>query len=312
MILTVTMNPSIDMSYSIDHLRIDDVNRVSNVSKTAGGKGLNVSRVLHLLNAPLESTGIIGGHLGDLLEELLDKDDINHKFFRITPETRNCLAILHDNGKQTEILEAGPKIQSADAHDFLDFFNRLSRDVKIVTMSGSLLQGVAPNFYNQMVHIVHKNNGMAILDTSGASLQAAVTNDEKPDLIKPNEEELQNLVGKSFNAADPAEIKTILQEPIFDGIEWIVISLGAKGCVAKHNHKFYDVTIPKINVVNPVGSEDSTIAGLAYAINEEKSDAEILRYGMTTGMLNTMERKTGFINPTHLEEYLSKVQVEEF
>lgn len=312
MILTVTMNPSIDMSYSIDHLKIDDVNRVGNVIKTAGGKGLNVSRVLRLLNAPLESTGIIGGHLGNLLEDLLDQDGINHKFFRITPETRNCLAILHDNGNQTEILEKGPRIQAADAIHFLDFFSRLSRDAKIVTMSGSLLQGVTPNFYNKMIRIVHKNGGKAILDTSGESLRDSVTSDEKPDLIKPNETELQDLVGKGFKSTNLSEIKTIIREPIFDGIEWIVVSLGANGCVAKHNNRFYKVTIPKINVINPVGSGDSTIAGLTYAINREDKDDVILKYGMATGMLNAVEKKTGFINPSHMEEYLSKVQVEEF
>lgn len=311
MILTVTMNPSIDMSYYIDHLKINDVNRVKNVIKTAGGKGLNVSRVLQLLNAPLESTGIIGGHLGDLLEDLLDKDNINHKFFRITPETRNCLAILNDDGNQTEILEAGPKIQPADALHFLDFFNRLSRDAKLVAMSGSLLQGVDSDFYNKMIQIIHRNNAKAILDTSGESLKAAVSSDDKPDLIRPNEEELQNLVDKKFDSKDPYAIKQILQEPIFNGIEWIVVSLGAKGCVAKHNDKFYDVNIPKIKVVNPVGSGDSTIAGLAYAMNEGKSDIDMLKYGMATGMLNTMERKTGFINPDYLEEYVDKVQVEE-
>ena len=109
MILTVTMNPSIDVSYPLNQLNIDTVNRVTNVSKTAGGKGLNVSRVLSQLDASLTATGVIGGHFGDYLTEQLDKDDISHSFSKIAGETRSCIAILHE-GKQTEILESGPEV----------------------------------------------------------------------------------------------------------------------------------------------------------------------------------------------------------
>ena len=107
MILTVTMNPSIDISYPLDELKIDTVNRVVDVTKTAGGKGLNVTRVLSEFGDSVAATGLVGGKLGEFLVEHID-DKVTKRFFSIQGETRNYIAILHGDN-QTEILEKDPK-----------------------------------------------------------------------------------------------------------------------------------------------------------------------------------------------------------
>ena len=112
MILTVTMNPSIDTRYQLDKLIIDDVNRVT-PEKTAGGKGLNVSRVLLQLGDDVLATGLLGGHMGAYMAELMDADGVKNDFVPIAGETRICLNILHE-GNQTELLESGPQIAPAD------------------------------------------------------------------------------------------------------------------------------------------------------------------------------------------------------
>lgn len=99
MILTVTMNPSIDTRYQLDKLIIDDVNRVT-PEKTAGGKGLNVSRVLLQLGDDVLATGLLGGHMGAYMAELMDADGVKNDFVPIAGETRICLNILHE-GNQT-------------------------------------------------------------------------------------------------------------------------------------------------------------------------------------------------------------------
>lgn len=108
MILTVTMNPSVDTRYQLDELIIDDVNRVT-PEKTAGGKGLNVARVLGQLGDDVVATGLLGGHMGAYMAELMDANGINNDFVPIKGETRICLNILHA-GNQTELLESGPTI----------------------------------------------------------------------------------------------------------------------------------------------------------------------------------------------------------
>ncbi|MFD0898543.1 hexose kinase [Loigolactobacillus binensis] len=309
MILTVTMNPSIDVSYPLNHLKIDDVNRTTEVSKTAGGKGLNVSRVIQQLGTKILATGIIGGFFGQFIETKLSEDHIEHNFYKIDQESRECIAILHDGGNQTEILESGPVLSEEEKNAFLNHYNDLLAQSSLVTISGSLPSGVNPNFYALMVRLAHGKGKKVLLDTSGESLKTALLSQEKPDLIKPNEEELQQLIPIELNIHNPESLKAALSTPDLKDVEWICVSLGKAGAFVKHGSTFYSVSIPAINVVNPVGSGDATLAGLAVAIDSHQSDEVILKTAMTTGMLNTMERQTGFIDSDKFDEYFKKVLV---
>ena len=113
----------------MDELQIDTVNRVQNVSKTAGGKGLNVTRVLSQLNEQVVATGFLGGKIGDFIAEKLNHNQVKHSFFKIKGETRNCIAILH-NGNQTEILEQGPTITVDESTWFLKLLKDLIQKAK--------------------------------------------------------------------------------------------------------------------------------------------------------------------------------------
>ena len=121
MILTITLNPAVDISYKLDYFSLDTVNRVEDVSKTAGGKGLNVARVLHQLGEDVAASGFLGGSLGDFIRTQLAAIGIQDFFVPIDGETRNCIAIIHE-GKQTEILESGPVISASEAELFLEKF----------------------------------------------------------------------------------------------------------------------------------------------------------------------------------------------
>lgn len=151
MILTVTMNPSIDTRYQLDKLVIDDVNRVT-PEKTAGGKGLNVSRVLLQLGDDVLATGLLGGHMGAYMAELMDADGVKNDFVPIAGETRICLNILHE-GNQTELLESGPQIAPAELEAFTAKFTELAAKADVVTLSGSLPRGVDAGYYAELVKI---------------------------------------------------------------------------------------------------------------------------------------------------------------
>jgi len=133
MILTVTLNPSIDISYPLEELKLDTVNRVSEVSKTAGGKGLNVTRVLAESGETVGATGFVGGTNGQFIKTHLPRD-VQSFFYDILGDTRNCIAILHE-GNQTEILEAGPEIIRTEALGFLHHFKLLMPTADVVAIS---------------------------------------------------------------------------------------------------------------------------------------------------------------------------------
>lgn len=308
MILAVTMNPSVDISYHLHEFKLDGVNRVENVRKTAGGKGLNVARVITQMEEDVLATGVLGGTLGDYIVQELNKCDIPSDFLKIEKESRNCIAILHE-GMQTEILESGPTLTKEEGADFLGKFNNLLSKVSFVTISGSLPKGLAANFYQQMLTMSQKKGVPVLLDTSGESLRKALLHKEKPLAIKPNTEELSQLLGMEVDGRI-SNLKHALDHELFKGIEWIVVSMGEHGAFVRHGVDDYRVTIPKIDVVNPVGSGDATVAGLAVALNRNLPVEEVLKTAMTIGMLNTMEAGTGSINMTKFDQYYDLVIVE--
>lgn len=306
MIVTITMNPSLDISYSLASFRLDTVNRLDNVRKTAGGKGLNVTRVLKQLEHKVTASGLLGGYIGKGIKEELAEANISHQFTEISGNTRNCIAILHE-GKQTEILESGPVIQSEEISSFLAQLDKLIPTAEVVTVSGSLPRGVPQDFYVEVIKRCNELDKPVVLDCSGNALWEVLNCAHKPYLIKPNREELSELLETSLE--DEASIKQALTNNLFTEIPWVVISLGAQGAIAKYKNTFYRVKIPKIDVVNPVGSGDATVAGFAAAIAEGKEETVLLKRGNTLGMLNAQEAATGAVNLNNYQQLFDRIEV---
>ncbi|MEI5889149.1 tagatose-6-phosphate kinase [Bacillus cereus] len=308
MILSVTMNPSVDISYSIHELKLDVVNRVETVHKTAGGKGLNVARVIAQMEEVVLATGVLGGTIGEYIIQELNRGNIPNDFLKIKKESRNCIAILHE-GMQTEILESGPTLSKEEGATFLEKFECLLTTASLMTISGSLPKGLPNNFYYQMLELCNINGIPVIMDSSGESLENALVHKEKPFAIKPNAAELSQLLGINMGVGI-VDLKQALHHELFTGIEWIIVSMGGEGAFVKHGEDYYRVTIPKIEVVNPVGSGDATVAGLAVALHQNQTVETVLKTAMTTGMLNTMEAETGYINVNKFKQYFDLVNVE--
>lgn len=309
MILTITMNPSVDIAYQLETFQLDTVNRVRETHKTPGGKGLNVTRVLAQLDDSVVASGLLGGKIGEFIQVELDKVAIQHDFYPIAGDTRNCIAILHE-GQQTEILEQGPTISEAEGEGFLKHFETLVQEVSIVSISGSLPKGLVTNFYAKMITICQKHHKPVVLDCSGEALLSVLQSNHKPTVIKPNTEELSQLLQKEVTE-DVATLKEALSRDIFTNVDWIIVSLGAKGAFAKHGDTYYRVTIPKIEVVNPVGSGDSTVAGITSGLFHGESDIELLKKANCLGMLNAQEKQTGHVNLVNYEHLFNQIKVEE-
>lgn len=239
MILSVTMNPSVDISYPIHELKLDVVNRVEAVHKTAGGKGLNVARVIAQMEEGVLATGVLGGTIGEYIIQELNKVNISNDFLKIKKESRNCIAILHE-GMQTEILESGPTLSKEEGARFLEKFEFLLATASLVTISGSLPKGLPTNYYYQMLEICHKNGIPIIMDSSGESLKQAMVHKEKPFAIKPNTAELSQLLGIGVEAGI-IDLKKVLNYELFTGIEWIIVSMGSEGAFVKHGDDYRNV-----------------------------------------------------------------------
>ncbi|SDI74379.1 hexose kinase [Natribacillus halophilus] len=306
MIVTVTANPAIDVRYELDDFVIGGVHRALETSKTAGGKGLNVSRVLSQLDEEVSATGFLGGSAGETIRTTLQHLQINDLFTVINGETRNCIAI-HHGGKQTEILEKGPTITGPETDALLKNFREILKDADVTTMSGSLPAGVEADFYTTLIKEAHTQSVPVVLDTNGSTLQKVLQKSPKPSMMKPNLEEFEDLVGQSL--ATDNEMARALKSPLFGEISTIVVTLGSDGAIIKHNEIIYRVSAPQIEAKNPVGSGDAVTAGLATGIKRGYKDEELFSFALSLGALNAQEKETGHIDIRQLERVKSRVNI---
>ncbi|SHK07871.1 1-phosphofructokinase [Paramaledivibacter caminithermalis] len=307
MIATITLNPSLDKRYIIENFKKNGVFRVKEMSETAGGKGLNVAKVVKLLGEPVAVSGLIGGKNGDIIEEKLMNLGITNEFVKIKGETRSCIAILSNDLSQTEILEAGPSISQEETERFLKKYDEMIKRTTIICASGSIPQNVPSSVYRELISRAKNNNVKFLLDTSGKALKEGIK--ALPYLIKPNKDELIELTNVEIKSE-----KDILNSGIKlvqKGIEVVVISLGGEGCIVFNKDRIYKTLLPKVEVVNPVGSGDSMVAGFAVALEKGYSFKKMIKFASAVGTANAMEHETGKVSKDVVEDLMNKIEIEE-
>jgi tagatose 6-phosphate kinase len=308
-ILTVTLNPAIDVRYNVENMRIGEVNRTKHIEKTAGGKGINVSRVINQLGGDVTATGIVGGFTGKLFLSKLNAGNIKNDFLETSYETRTCIAVIDKDIKGiTEFLESAEGT-TEDFEKFMEkYVNILENEkVEIVCGSGSLLKGIGKDAYNPLIEEAHKRGIKFILDTSGESLVKGM--EAKPFLIKPNQEELEDITGKKFN--NLSEVVEAAKELVKTGIQVVMVTLGGDGAILVTDKVAYKGTFPKVEIKNTVGSGDSTIAGMAFGLSKEMKLKECFRLAVACGTTNAMLDSTGNIDLDILKDILEKITVVE-
>ena len=301
-ILTVTANPAIDRVYFVDDFVMGEVRRPRKTVFTPGGKGLNVSRVASLLGADVTAMGFAGGYTGDFIKAEIRKTGISEKFTDIQGETRICVNITDKTGASGEILEKGPSVTADEEKMFLDSFRNNIKECDVITVSGSLPEGLTTDFYGKIAAISAQENKKTIFDTSGKALTEIVK--AKPYMKKPNKDEFLQFTGQERFEAKKALL--ILKEL---GVEVPFISLGKDGAVAMIDGRFCRFSVPVVKVINSVGSGDSTVAGIATGISRKMSLCDSIRLGMAAGISNTQFESTGVISKKQVEELYNSIEV---
>lgn len=307
MILTITANPSVDISYELENFKIDDVNRTNQVIKDAGGKGIHVGYVLNELGEDVVHSGFVGGALGEYIKNTIKNKGQESRFIDIGEDTRNCIAVLHE-GNQTEILEKGPTITTTEENDFIEKLDEITKGCDYINVSGSLPNGLNASFYERIIAYAKEKNKFISVDTSGKTLETIINAGVKPDLIKPNESEIGDVLKTEVSKDNLVDI--LLREP-FKDIRYIIASMGKDGAVVKIDNKVYKANVPEVEAINPVGSGDSSLAGAIYAISKDKDDIDIIKTSMTCGLLNVLNKEIAHINMDDFDKYYEQIEVEE-
>lgn len=308
MITTVTLNAAIDKTCIIPDFHKSGLFRVEQMVFDAGGKGINVARVISLIGGKVTSTGFVAGMQGRAIIDCLSSQNIPHDFVTAEGESRLCLTILDPNSQedQTELLEAGPVISSELFAAIKLKVADLAKHSSIVVLSGSLPRGCPADTYRQLVSIVQENGAKAVLDSSGDALVEGVK--AMPYLIKPNEHEIGKLLGHT--PTSEAETISAVRELMKRGIHAVVVSLGSKGALAGWDGKLYRVTPPTIEAINPVGSGDAMVAGLVTALERGETALTALQLGAACGTANALQLRAGIVDVDDLNRLLDQVSVE--
>ncbi|WP_404444301.1 1-phosphofructokinase [Sutcliffiella horikoshii] len=308
-IATVTLNPAIDVRYTLSQFRMGEVNRVFSIEKSAGGKGLNVTRVLSQLGQKVTCTGFLGGKSGKWIESELSHLKVHNSFIPIKGETRTCLAILSKEG-QTEILETGPLISSNELEIFNRTFSSILDVVDFVVVSGSMPEGVPTDFYSELSMKANQKGVRLLLDASGHGLAEGIAG--KPFLIKPNKEEFARLIGRTFDSTDSTDDMIRHAQAIcHKGIHYVLLSLGKEGAILVNGKRTLRAKVPLVKAVNPVGSGDSMLAGFTYAYSHGFPIEEVLKWACACGMSNAIVEKTGEANLLDIRRFVKKIDVVE-
>lgn len=307
MVLTVTLNPAVDKTYTAGELITGHVNRMRTVMSLAGGKGVNVTKVLRQYNIPVCATGFLGGYAGNFIEDDLKSRKAACHFIRVDGETRSNMNILADNGYVTEILEPGPEISKEQFEEFLVQYDNLLSFCELVVLSGTAARGLPENVYAQLIEKARIKGIKTLLDTSGESLRSGIR--AKPYLIKPNIKELEYIVGhKLSNREAVIEAATAVHK---EGIAHVVVSMGKKGIVSVSSGGYVYFAKPgKVPVLNTVGCGDCVVASYAMSIMKKELNEDAMRRAVAISAANATTIKSADIPLDMAEELLESITVE--
>lgn len=306
MVITVTLNPAIDKTLTINNFTLGTVNRVSNIRYDIGGKGINVSKVLKNFNIDSISTGFLGGVWEKYFLEELKTREIKTKFIHIENTTRTNTKVVDSLNKvYTDINEAGPFIAEDELNNFINNFESLCSEGDIVVLSGGVSPSIPADIYAKLIKAARGKGAITILDAEGSLLEEGLK--EKPDVIKPNIHELSKLM----NLADESE-ETIIraaQELIDKGINKVLVSLGDKGAIYITKNKVCSCSGLKVPVKSTVGAGDSMVAALVYSLINKLDEEKTLRFANASGAASVMLEGTEACTLDQVELLLEETKV---
>ncbi|MEU7304535.1 1-phosphofructokinase family hexose kinase [Streptomyces sp. NPDC007206] len=302
MILTVTLNTALDLTYRVRSLRPHASHRVSEVVERAGGKGVNVARVLAALGHEVTVTGFAGGGTGrEIRDRLAGVPGLTDALVPVVGATRRTIAVVDElSGDTTQLNEPGPQIAPAEWGAFLDRYDELLPSASAVALCGSLPPGVPVGAYANLVRVARAHRVPVLLDTSGEPLRRGVA--ARPDLVKPNADELAELTGSH-------EPLRATQDARRRGAHAVVASLGPQGLLAVTPEGRWRAAPPAAVHGNPTGAGDSAVAGLLSGLVQQLPWPDRLARAVALSTATVRAPAAGEFDRAAYEELLERVAV---
>ncbi|MFC8435682.1 1-phosphofructokinase family hexose kinase [Streptomyces sp. NPDC057253] len=302
MILTVTLNTALDITYRVRSLRPHTSHRVREVVERPGGKGLNVARVLAALGHEVTVTGFTGGATGRTVQDLLTAvPGLVDALVPVTGATRRTIAVVDEqSGDTTQLNEPGPTVTSAEWSAFQEAYEDLVPSVSAVALCGSLPPGVPVGAYAGLIRTAKAAGVPVLLDTSGEALRRGVA--ARPDILKPNADELAELTGSHDPLRAPQDARR-------RGARAVVASLGRDGLLAATPEGRWRATPPAPLRGNPTGAGDSVVAGLLSGLTDQLPWPDRLSRAVALSAATVLAPTAGEFDRAAYEDLLDRITV---
>lgn len=288
--ITVTLNPALDKTAAVDELRPGELHRLRDVIVDAGGKGVNVSKMIAALGGSSVATGFIGGGSGEEIAKALAAAGIAHDFVRIAGTTRTNLKVLDKDSRLTELNEPGATITPDELTALIRRVGDMAAPGTLFVFSGSIPRGVAPDIYALLIREVRARGARAYLDADGEAFRLALAS--APDFIKPNRHELLEYF-KADARSGLRDLAGMCRELLALGVGSMALSMGADGALFATSDEILYVPGLPVRVCSSVGAGDSLVGAMAFAASRNLPwrDAARLAVAASAGAATTAGTK---------------------
>ncbi len=305
-VLTLTINPALDVSTHISGMVPEKKLRCTAPDYFPGGGGVNVSRALNRLGLDNRAMFVAGGPAGELIAKLLKEEGVNSSPINVVTWTRENLTVMDDaSGNQYRFTFPGLPLLAEDWQIVLQSIEKLSPFPDMMVMSGSFAPGFPLDFIGKVKALCVKHGTKLLIDTSGPYLHEAAK--VGVFLLKPNYNELCDLAG--VNPDQLLDVQVVARKVIENGgCEVMVVSLGANGASLVTDTEYVHIHAPKVPIKSTVGAGDSLLAGVAFALANNLSWKEVLRWGVACGTATTMNEGTGLFQIEEVKHVRSLIR----
>ncbi|WP_086981222.1 1-phosphofructokinase [Vibrio aphrogenes] len=306
-VVTITLNPALDLTgHLTDTLNVGSVSLVSKSDLHPAGKGVNVAKVLSDLGAQVTVTGFLGQDNQEPFCQLFTQMNAQDRFVRVAGATRINVKLVDNQSQVTDINFPGVIVDQTAIDAFEATLEQLALDHDYFVMAGSLPRGVTPQQCANWIELLHQKGKKVIFDSSREALKAGLN--AQPWLIKPNDEELSELVGTTLTTTEACQQAAQTLES--KGIENIVISMGSKGVMWLNQGQWLQSQPPRMQVVSTVGAGDTLVAGLTWGHLNQWLHQDILSYATALSALAVTQIGVGVPDPQSVIELQQQIRIQ--
>lgn len=304
-ILTLTINPAIDRTMTVDKLVFEDRGYILARTEAAGGRGINASHVIHSFGGKTLALLTSGGEVGTRMEESLQTFGFPYETVRVKADGRVNLTISDQHGLTAKLNERGAPLEPEEVDAVRKLVEARLKKASWLMLCGSLQPGVPDDFYANLIKVAQEQGVRTLLDTDGEALLRAL--EAKPTVITPNQPEAERLLGRAILTRTQA-LEALARIHAM-GPETVILSLGSRGAMGVGPDGTFEVLPPRVDALCPIGAGDALAAAFLWAIEKKKTFPDALRWAVATGTATAVLPGTTFPTLEQTKAIYKKVEV---